>query len=568
MKNINLFFLIMSKNESKHLKYEKQYKKNTKYWGIGIENEIYLEFENENLISKQRLLSNRKKERYSVDYYSNYKKECLNNALQQFILKNDLYINIPILLNSHSFIYTDMLNNAKTLYTKLTEPNPNFIGKTLIKTLEEDNKYFINNNSWSFDGDTIEFITNNFFNTNLQDVIEELTNIKTDFITEINSSFKKLNIFSEYGNLSVMKTNNPFAIHMTNLTNISMFNNGTLHYNITLPTILDNNGLIKNFEKFKSDHKKAIKIIQWLEPLLIAVYGSPDPFSSLSPKFSKASQRCAISRYIGIGTYNTDEMKTGKILSVPINELICNQLNSWWFHNFYENNGYAKLNKIGLDINFNKHYNHGIELRFFDHISDNKNIFESFEFIIYLMDYILENDDTINNPIIDKLWNQIVLKTIINGKDNVLSNNEKKIYENMFNIKLKKTNIVDIYYELYDTLLLKFNILVKTAEEDTFVLVPNGKFSLYSLKSYTKQIKLTDTTGVNIVTNEIDNNEIVNVVNKVYNEIDNNEIDNLVNKVNNEIVYNEIVKIINNDEVEIVDNSYCCYFYRKNFSNK
>jgi hypothetical protein len=383
-----------------------------------------------------------------------------------------------------------------------------------------------------------------------------------------------------------MKTNNPFAMHMTNLTNISMFNNGTLHYNITLPTILDNNGLIKDFEKFKSDHKKAIKIIQWLEPLLIAVYGSPDPFSSLSTKFSKASQRCAISRYIGIGTYNTDEMKKGKILSLPINDLICNQLNGWWFHNFYKNNGYAKLNEIGLDINFNKHYNHGIELRFFDLISDNKNIFESFEFIIYLMDYILENDDTIDNPIIDKLWNQIVLKTIINGKDNILSNNEKKIYENMFNIKLKKTNIVDIYYELYDILLLKFNILVKTAEEDTFVLVPNGKFSLYSLKSYTKQIKLTDTTGVNIVTNEIDNivtNEIDNVVNNeidnvVNNEIDNvvnkvnNEIDNVVNKVNNEIVYNEIVKIINNeiinyDEVEIVDNSYCCYFYRKNILN-
>ena len=52
MKNINLLVFNMNKNESKHFKYEKQYKKNTKYWGIGIENEIYLEFENENLISK------------------------------------------------------------------------------------------------------------------------------------------------------------------------------------------------------------------------------------------------------------------------------------------------------------------------------------------------------------------------------------------------------------------------------------------------------------------------------------------------------------------------------------
>ena len=388
----------------------------------------------------------------------------------------------------------------------------------------------------------------------MQDTVEELKNIKNEFITEINSSFKKLNIFSEYGNLSIMKKNNPFAIHMTNLNNISMFNNGTLHYNITLPTILDNNGLIKDFEKFKSDHKKAIKIIQWLEPLLIAVYGSPDPFSTLSKKFSKASQRCAISRYIGVGTYNTDEMKRGKILSIPINELICNQLNCWWFHNFYEDNGYTKLNEIGLDINFNKHYNHGIELRFFDHISDNEKLFESFEFIIYLMDYILEIDDIIDNPIINKLWNQIVLKTIVNGKDNELNNNEKKIYENIFNIKLKKINVVDIYYEIYDALLLKFNILVKTAEEDTFVLVPNGKFSLYSLKSYTKKIKLTDTTGVNIIDNEIVSNDVVK--NDIV-EIINNEI---VDIINNDV-------IINNNEVEIVDNSYCCYFFKRNFSN-
>jgi DNA-directed RNA polymerase subunit beta' len=38
-----------------------------------------------------------------------------------------------------------------------------------------------------------------------------------------------------------MTDNNPFAIYMTNINNVAMFNNGTLHYNITLPTELDNN---------------------------------------------------------------------------------------------------------------------------------------------------------------------------------------------------------------------------------------------------------------------------------------------------------------------------------------
>ena len=53
------------------------------------------------------------------------------------------------------------------------------------------------------------------------------------------------------------------------------------------------------------------------------------------------------------------------------------------FNKYYEDNAYTKLNDIGLDINFNKHYNHGIEIRFLDHINDNKKIYESFEFIIF-----------------------------------------------------------------------------------------------------------------------------------------------------------------------------------------
>ena len=31
---------------AKHLKYKDSYKKNELYWGIGLENELYLEFEN------------------------------------------------------------------------------------------------------------------------------------------------------------------------------------------------------------------------------------------------------------------------------------------------------------------------------------------------------------------------------------------------------------------------------------------------------------------------------------------------------------------------------------------
>ena len=41
-----------------------------------------------------------------------------------------------------------------------------------------------------------------------------------------------------------MKDTHPFAIHLTNLNNVGIFNNGTIHFNITLPTFLNNGSLI------------------------------------------------------------------------------------------------------------------------------------------------------------------------------------------------------------------------------------------------------------------------------------------------------------------------------------
>ena len=477
--------------DEKYSKYKNQYAKNTLYWGLGIENEIYLEFEHKYKINKTELLdkNKRKRERYSVDYYTNYNTLELNNALQFYVDNTtESKIQLPILLNSNSFTRTDASNNSKTLYTKLCEPNPRFIGHTLIETLQNHNTYFIDNinNKWLFDGDTIEFNTLNFFNITLQDIVTELNVNKCEFITHINDSFTKLNIFNSYGNVKIMEKNHPFCTYMTNFKNINMFNNGTLHYNLTLPTQLNKSGKIKNMDKFIKEHSKAIKIIQWMEPFLIAIYNSPDPFSMMknypnNHKFSKASQRCAISRYIGVGTYDSSTMQTGKILLKPINEVICNDLDYWWFNEYYNNNNnaYTKLNDIGVDINFNKHYNHGIELRFIDNITDNAKLFELFEFIIYLMDYILESDliNTFENPIMNKIWNNFMLKIIVSGNECELNNSEKEMYENIFKMKIFKTNLNDVYYEIFNKLVLRYN-----------TLVPNGKFSSLCLKPYDKKI--------------------------------------------------------------------------------
>ena len=457
----------------KHKKYKKKYIKNMMYWGLGIENEIYLEFNLNKSFSKLEFINNNKRERYSVDYNKNYKEKLLNIYKDKYLEFNDNdNIKIPILINSHSFIKTDANNNSITLYKKDTPPNPNFNGKTLHNLLIENCNYYAHNldETFCFDGDTIEFMTNNFYNANLYNIMDELDINKSNFIKNLNLFFKMNDIFNDYGEINIMKQNYPFATYLTNINNISMFNNGTLHYNITLPTELDENCKIINKNDFINIHSKAIKLIQYFEPFLISIYGTPDPFSCLNIDdllFSKSSQRCAISRYISLGTYDSDKMEVGKILIKKISDLEQNKLDYWWFNEYYKNNGYVKLEDIGYDINFNKHYNHGIEIRFFDNMSKD-HIEESFIFIIYLMDIILNDDNVIyENPIYNKLWNELMLFSIRNGKNHIISDDIINMYEKLLNMKIIKKNINDIYYEIYDHLK---------------IICLHGKFSTLTIK--------------------------------------------------------------------------------------
>jgi hypothetical protein len=485
--------LIKVESFIKHLKYKDSYIPNSLYWGLGIENEVYLEFNKKKEYNIKCILLNNKRERYSIDYYTNYKdaKESLNYFINNNTENNIL---IPLLLNSHSFINTDKNNNSQTLYTIDKEINPCYNNETFLETLQKYDSYFKDTyeNEWIFDGDTIEFTTLNFFNNTLDNVIKELYSSQELFLFKLNTYFfnnRDSCSLSKYGPVKIMENNHPFATHLTNFDNITMFNNGTLHYNITLPTELNEKKNIKDMNKFIKQHNKAIKAIQWMEPFIISVYGSPDFLSTLvdndnSKLYSKASQRCAVSRYISIGTYDSSKMLKGKILSKKIEELELNEMEYWWFNRYYNENGYTKLDEIGMDINFNKHYNHGIELRFLDHIVDNNKLYKSFVFIIYLMDYILENDhiNYFENPIYSEIWNNIVLKSIKNGKDTILNNEEIELYQKIFKFNIDNNNIYEIFHEIYYQLLLRFT-KKEIINESSYNLVNIGQFSKLTLST-------------------------------------------------------------------------------------
>jgi hypothetical protein len=400
-------------NLPKHQKYKSSYKTNEVYWGLGIEHETYLETSKLKQISLKELKENQKAERYCVDYLTVYTRDQFHNALDG-LFEEDKPILIPILANSHSFQKTDLNGEHMTTYTRIPKPNPNYNGQTIFEWLCKQNPdIFVEeyDKSYLFDGDTIEFMTQNFYKTTVYEVMHELKAIEKQFIKGLNC-LPREGLLKTYAPFKIMDKNYPFASYLTNLKNNAMFNNGTIHINITLPTKLDKEGKIADFNKFKEDHRKLAKALQWISPLMVAKYGAYDPLCESSnggEKYAAGSQRLAVSRYIGLGSFDTDEMPVGKILTVPVKSL----KNIDWYYEFHKKADYKFLDEIGLDINFNKHYSHGLEFRILESL-DYEDINKILDTTIYLADFCMEVE--LINPKLSKLWHKLAEKCVLDGK--------------------------------------------------------------------------------------------------------------------------------------------------------
>ena len=127
------------KSAGKHDRYKFMYKPDEVYWGLGIENETYLELEGGVVKPIDFIKKNHKRERYSVDYWTTYKPDSLTKALDAYCVEPT--ISLPLLINGHTLTKTDMCGEPKSLYANNYTPNPKFSGKTLFENLQEINSY-------------------------------------------------------------------------------------------------------------------------------------------------------------------------------------------------------------------------------------------------------------------------------------------------------------------------------------------------------------------------------------------------------------------------------------------
>jgi hypothetical protein len=354
------------RNLPKHERYGSAYRRFGWFWGLGVEHETYL------LSSQTRKITafdaaTMKSERYSVSYYKNYQDGPLRAALADVVAAAGGSLTVPVILNCHSLTDCDVFGEHATTYERQPKPNPKYTGATMYDWMcqhspwlrDEIGKVFM------WDGDTVEFMTQRFYCATVGSVMKELEDGERRFEVEM-AQLPKAGVLIAYGPLRLAAPRNePWATHLTNPRAVSMFNNGTFHINVTLPTRLGFNRQPLKPAKFLRQHRRLARLIQWVEPLWVAVHGSGDPFATASPQFgtqfAAGSQRLAVSRYIGLGTYDTDTMPVGKILQIP------KQRGDYpWYDWLHERTAYAPLDVVGLDLNFNKHGAHGLELRFLD----------------------------------------------------------------------------------------------------------------------------------------------------------------------------------------------------------
>jgi hypothetical protein len=400
------------------------------------------------------LLTNRKRERYSVDYWNTYKKGVVDQALTSWYKslrsKEITSLELPVLLNAHTFTRTDRFGQPKMTYALHPEPNPLFCGTTLLEDLCRLNPAIFQEGRdvwWCFDGDTVEFMTQKFYCCTMEDCVAELVTLKERWIEAIRTGLSQLDDRenSLVDTISFPDINHGLAVFLTNRNHVSPFNNGTYHINLTLPTHLNAEARIADPDLFLSQHRCLARMFQWISPFLVARFGSGDILGTIpgyEDSFPRGSQRLCACRYVGVGTYDTEKMIRGKLLTLPYE-----RIDGRWYEIIHGSPvcSYEGLPALGMDINSQKHWNHGLEFRIFDWFPESR-LPDLMRLLVWLADESLTRGD-FPNPHQDPLWNQVLARCVWEGGDTVLSQVEATRFRDILQVPGLSTGTATTAYD-------------------------------------------------------------------------------------------------------------------------
>lgn len=446
----------------KHKRYLEHHVPGEVFWGLGIENETYIELFEGKEVTAEFILKKQARERYSVNYWTQYKAGKVGELLAKWTksLPHGLNtpVQLPLLMNGHSFTKCDPWGEHATTYSVNPVPNPKYANRTLLEALIAVEPVFAEQGIWwCFDGDTVEFMTQAFRCTTVEQVILELLVAKERWLSALQRGLAIIRCEKLLkGPIGWPRHNYGLATFLTNRRNVAIFNNGTYHVNITAPTRLGKDGEIEDWPRFQHIHRQGARLFQWLSPFFVAAYGSGDCFAHLNtgtnPAFPTGSQRLAASRYVSVGTYDTRLMPRGKILTTPTDEMVPPP--TWW-HEMYDrrNVAYEKLESIGYDINFNKFPNHGLEFRIFDWFGEDR-LADLLEVLVVMMDRAMAvpRGREVPFPQDSPVWRDVLGRCVWDGSDALLTSRELRIYAAILGVP-------ELQHAFYRTVLDTYEIL-------------------------------------------------------------------------------------------------------------
>ena len=442
--------------------YKDDFISNDLFWGIGIEHETYFVCGKQEWRKSCDVLKNTKRERYSVDYNLSFQTSMRDLYLPT---NEEEPIPIPIYVSSHALNKTDKFKEHRTLYRKVPVPNPKF-SISMLDEMSKTNSYFADQQGFGkdfvFDGDTIEFTTRKFYKTTIQDCVQELIEKENRFIDEINPHWTKMGLEEKYGQISIPQINYGLTSFWTNPTQTALCNNGTYHFNLTIPTLLDHETNLVSEADFKHKHLQIISFLQWMEPFLVAMYGTPDIFGVISEApFAHGSQRVALSRYISMGTFDVSNPVVGKILTMEEFKIPFFQNQNWWLNQLKTFSGYQYHGKdqygcFGFDFNVEKHRHLGIEFRMMDAFP-RKYLEDVLQLLLLMFDFALLSKKSIFSVAgTDENWNHVAYQSAFHGFSGWMNVSDVKKFEKILSVKkdkkkkYKKMMMVDFFRKMVD----------------------------------------------------------------------------------------------------------------------
>ena len=248
-------------------------------------------------------------------------------------------------------------------------------------------------------------------------------------------------------------------------------------------------------------------LLQWFQPLFIATLGSPDIMGVISEKFNLdknyalGSMRNAMSRYIGVGTYNK-VMPKGKILTYKVEDFrkllkFTKEENIWWRDQIENDMEYNLLSDVGLDFNQEKMYQSGFEFRSFDEFP-----ISYLQDVLYAILLICEHSLNVTDVAWghdSKVWNNIIFKSLKHGYTTEMNAEEKaEVLEvlQLTNFKSEFEAIVlldEFFFKILEVLHDKYkdnNVCINAMsnqKRDSFTRWNN--FNKFQIEQHKKQIE-------------------------------------------------------------------------------